>query len=394
MKGNFSWPKNGLKFAHLIHPMNSAYDDFSRAFPLLKKIFYIFSLIYESSFFRILYRKICKKELKGKPIDVFETFLKRNMHKIPPFAFRCQIDGSKKVVGWIIAIPVMARNLLNPNPKYKIPAMKKIIQALKLAKFLGVKVVSLGALTSVVSDGGKDLVGVVKGITIINGNWLTAYATKNLPLIACEKKGIDLKGKKIAIVGATGSIGSAVSKMLAKDGYDLICVARKLESLEELKKDIKNAIPESKESSIFVSNDIMSIKEASLVIVATSSGDSIVKPEHLADGAVVYDITWPRNTSIEIVKQRPDVLIIDGGVLFTPHIDYRFNLEPTPKYIHACISNAILMAYEGRQEDQVGKVDMKGAEREGTSFKKNRELIKFADFTSFGKKIEWAKLNA
>ncbi|MFA5166312.1 MAG: NAD-dependent epimerase/dehydratase family protein [Candidatus Paceibacterota bacterium] len=392
MKPNFRWPKEGLVFAHLIHPMNSAYDDFSKAFPWLKNIFSIFSSIYNCFLIKKFYKKVLKRELKKEPLEVFESWLKKNMQKLPPFAFRCQIKGSGKVVGWIIAVPVMARNLLNPSPKYKVPAMRKIVQALKLARFLGAKIVSLGALTSVVSNGGNDLVGSVKGITVINGNWLTAYITKKLPLDVYEKIWGDGK-PVVAVVGATGSIGSAVSQMLADDGYDLICIARDQSELANLQSSVSKRAPGSS-SKLTVSSDISRIKDANLVIVATSSTDAIIKPEHLGFGAVVYDITWPRNTSKSILTTRPDVVIVDGGVLFTPNIIYRFNLEPTPQYIHACISNAILMAYEGRKEDQVGKVDVDGAKREGRNFESHPELIECAEFTSFGEKIKIGQAEA
>jgi NADP-dependent 3-hydroxy acid dehydrogenase YdfG len=57
------------------------------------------------------------------------------------------------------------------------------------------------------------------------------------------KKDIKMRNKnnnKVVITGASSGIGSALAKILAKDGYELTLLARRKEKLESLAKSIKN----------------------------------------------------------------------------------------------------------------------------------------------------------
>ena len=55
-----------------------------------------------------------------------------------------------------------------------------------------------------------------------------------------------------------------------------------------------------------------------LVVPLTASADTVFRAEHLAIGAVVLDATQPRNTSPELIRQRPDVRLLDGGLVDVP----------------------------------------------------------------------------
>ena len=51
---------------------------------------------------------------------------------------------------------------------------------------------------------------------------------------------MDIKGKTVCIIGATGGIGREVAAEFAKNKADLILISRKMDSLEVLKKEIGN----------------------------------------------------------------------------------------------------------------------------------------------------------
>ncbi|HZN94946.1 MAG TPA: hypothetical protein VFB81_19670, partial [Myxococcales bacterium] len=87
---------------------------------------------------------------------------------------------------------------------------------------------------------------------------------------------------------------------------------------------------------------------ADVVILATSATTSLIKPYHLTQNALVCDISRPRNVSQEILKVRPDVLVIDGGVIEIPgrpHIGC-FDLDPGLTY--ACMAETAMLALEQR----------------------------------------------
>ena len=66
--------------------------------------------------------------------------------------------------------------------------------------------------------------------------------------------------------------------------------------------------------------DLGAVADADLVVLLTASADSLLGPEHLAPGAVVLDATQPRNTSPALLEQRPDVVVLDGGVVDIPSL--------------------------------------------------------------------------
>src|SRR5690606_23096822 len=58
-----------------------------------------------------------------------------------------------------------------------------------------------------------------------------------------------------------------------------------------------------------------SLKDAQAVVIATSSAEEFITPEMLRHGAVVCDMSRPPNVSRRVEKERPDVLVLDGGVI-------------------------------------------------------------------------------
>ena len=50
---------------------------------------------------------------------------------------------------------------------------------------------------------------------------------------------MEIKDKVVVITGANGGIGSAIARKLDKEGCFLVLAARTIESLTDLKKDLK-----------------------------------------------------------------------------------------------------------------------------------------------------------
>ena len=68
------------------------------------------------------------------------------------------------------------------------------------------------------------------------------------------------------------------------------------------------------------SRDLADVRDAGLVVLLTSATGALVRSEHLAEGTVVIDDTQPYNTAPALPCRRPDVLVLDGGVVTTPGI--------------------------------------------------------------------------
>ena len=154
---------------------------------------------------------------------------------------------------------------------------------------------------------------------------------------------------RAVVVGATGSIGAASVRLLAKEVKHITLVARHMGPLEELAQELI----EQNHCEVAVSQDIRtSLQEADIVITVTSALDFLIEPGDLKPGAVVCDVARPRNVSREVSLQRNDVLVIEGGVINVPgNVDFHFNFGFPPHTSYACMAETMILALDGRYEN-------------------------------------------
>ncbi|MFN4182968.1 MAG: hypothetical protein ACK4G3_07185, partial [bacterium] len=140
----------------------------------------------------------------------------------------------EKVEGILMGIPETAQMLLRLPPE-------RIYQKLEYlgnyAEQWGARIMGLGAYTSVVGDGGISLARKLD-ISLTNGNALTAYILSQQAehILALMNK--EPSRAKVAVVGATGSVGSALSFLLAQSGVPLLLISRNEQRLMELREKI------------------------------------------------------------------------------------------------------------------------------------------------------------
>lgn len=288
-------------------------------------------------------------------------------------------ETKKPIEGWLLICPLTTRQLLNNRELGK----KRIKAAISLAEKLGTKIVGIGAILSSVTSGGVDLINNMKaGIT--HGRSLTVGITMIGIKEVVKARNLNLNKATVAVVGATGIIGKAVSKLLINEGVKkFILIAKNLEHLAQLQREMTEINPSL---SIETSSFVRSIKNAELVIVTTSSPEILIDAEDLKYGAIVYDVAQPQNTSPIIIQKRKDLLITDGGIVSTPGVNYHFDFGLPPETTFACMAETMILAAEGRYNSRlVGDVN----------FDKVKEILKLAEkynFThaplqSFGKPI-------
>ena len=82
-------------------------------------------------------------------------------------------------------------------------------------------------------------------------------------------------------------------------------------------------------------------------MTVSSAGKELILPEHLRPGAVVCDVARPRDVSVRVSKERPDVLAIEGGVVRVPgEVDFNFDFGFEEGTAYACMSETMLLALE------------------------------------------------
>ena len=97
---------------------------------------------------------------------------------------------------------------------------------------------------------------------------------------------------KVMIIGATGSIGSVCSRLLAQAIYDVVLVSIEPERLIELKRTIQQETPGSTVTIATRAGEYLG--QCDLIVTATSAfGQRIVDITKCKPGAVICDVARP-----------------------------------------------------------------------------------------------------
>ena len=270
------------------------------------------------------------------------------MRVIPPI-FTSRITGIKSphrsVEGSFYSIPLTTRKMLELPAKVTVG---KIIAAGKKAARDGAKIIGLGAMTAVVGDGGITAARHLD-IAVTTGNSYTVATALEGTEKAAELMGLDFTKADVAILGATGSVGSACARIMARKVRSLTLIARDIRRLEKLAEKILAETGLTPD----VTSDIKSaIRKADIIVAVSSSAETLVEAEDLKPGAIVCDVARPRDVSVSVKEKRDDVLIIEGGVVEVPgNVNFNFNFGFPPGMAYACMAETMILALEQRYEN-------------------------------------------
>ena len=246
------------------------------------------------------------------------------------------VKDGREIKGYVLGITMTADQMLKDR-EY---ALRKIRQAVFLAKGKGVKIVGLGGLTSSLSKGGLDLLDIP--INITTGHAYTAFnVVQNLVKIT-DIFGIPKEKLKVAIVGAAGSIGSMSSALIAREGFSsivLIDLKRKQSNFGELAETLKNLNPNI---NIEERDTVKDIKGCDFVITATNTAEALITKDIVEDGMVIIDDAQPSDIHPDVLKME-NVLVIEAGVVHTPGIHSNFNYGLKNKTDNFCCMAELLI---------------------------------------------------
>jgi len=303
-------------FAFVIHPLDPK-RDVARKYPLLARV------------------------LPVPLIHLFSCFW-------PP-VYLSRVTGvrseatGKEITGWVLACPLTARQTLHLPPRV---VYNKIVQTGRLAQKLGARILALGAFTSVVGDGGVTVARRL-GMPVTTGRSLTVAVAVEALEEAARTRDVALQSATVAVVGATGCIGSACAELLAPLVGELLLVARQESSLAQEQARVLSAGARRVRTSTRVED----IRDADVVLSATGAARAVIEPEHLKRGAIVCDVAQPPDVSPRVARERGDVWVFEGGIMDMPGAaDLGFDLALSPGKTYACMAEAMVLALEGRYE--------------------------------------------
>lgn len=241
--------------------------------------------------------------------------------------------------GWFIGCPLTPDQMVKKLPLNLV--YDRLVECADLAEAQGAQLIGLGAFTSVVGDGGITVQSRAK-IGVTTGNSYTVATAIQGTMKAAYLLDIDIPNATLAVVGATGSIGKTCAKIMGRDFGRTILIGRDIERTEAVAKEIPGSA---------TSVSVASVKEADVVVTVSSAGKELILPEHLRPGSVVCDVARPRDVSMRVNRDRPDVLVIEGGVVQIPgKVQFNLNFGFPENTAYACMSETMLLALEGNPE--------------------------------------------
>ncbi|MCG9893979.1 MAG: hypothetical protein MH204_00705, partial [Fimbriimonadaceae bacterium] len=139
--------------------------------------------------------------------------------------------------------------------------------------------------------------------------------------------------------------------------------------------------------------DPADLLDCDVVVTVTSDESAVIQPSHLKPGAVVCDVSRPRDVSVRVAKERPDVLVIEGGVVKVPgRVDFGFDFGFPEGTAYACMSETMMLAMEGRAENYtLGKVVTPEQVRETQAWAA-KHGFELAGFRAFEKAVDQAAI--
>lgn len=350
------------KFAFIVHPIDLS--DMYRKFPFLKKM---------------------------------PTIFTENLVKVLPAIKVSNIVGVEsnynKTEGYFVGCTLTSEQIVKLPQTF---VYKKIIKAGKLAEKLGAKIVGLGAMTSVVGDAGITIAKNLN-IPVTTGNSYTVASALEGTEKAANIMGHDFKNCEVTVVGATGSIGSLISRVLASKVKNLNLVGRNEEKLELL----AGRIYDETKNNVKIYCDLHKcIKKSDVIVSVSAAVDQIIQPEFLKPGAVICDVARPRDVSKQVQEKRKDVLVIEGGLIEVPgDVNFNFNFGFPPKTAYACMAETMILALEEKFESFTLGRDLTYEQLEEITGLAKKHGFKLAGFRSFERavtdeQIEQIKENA
>lgn len=311
---------------------------------------------------------------------------------------RITAKNGKTIYGEFAAVTYLPEQLMR-MPREK--ALGYIRDAVIMLKERGAKIVGLGGYTSIVSKAGKRMSNL--GVAVTTGNNYTVLSAIQAVNMAFEKFATESQENlHVAMVGAGGSVGSTITREIAlsvnhitligngrnvdktrrrfgemlMDLSELLCkdkffctgiqpnsVAERLKALLEDQgkynqvkvKHIVDEIIAGKHDGlgIFWGTDTQTLlPQVDVTFVATNSTDILIHPHYLKRNAIVCDLSRPSNVNQSISLHRPDVFMIDGGVIQTPRLDDLGVNFGFPKGLcFACMAETMMLAFDRRYQN-------------------------------------------
>ena len=217
-----------------------------------------------------------------------------------------------------------------------------IDKAIKVARFIGCDVITLGQYTSIVTLNATTL--RLPHIGLATGNSYTIALALEAIGRAQLERGIDPAGVTLAVVGASGNIGQTCAEILAPRYSRTVLLGSNKPSAARRLAGLQKRLPRAD-----IATDPAAVRQAQIVLAATNAPEPYLSAEHFVSGAIVCDLSVPAAVRPEVREERPDVLLMNGGIARLPFGEsHGIPGFPLPAgQVYGCMGEALLLGLEG-----------------------------------------------
>jgi len=250
----------------------------------------------------------------------------------------------REVQGFFVVCPLLPRQMLELDTEF---VLERIVGAGKIAERLGAGILGLGGYTSIVGDKGYTVASRLS-IAVTSGSAMTAWSAVEAIRRLAAQQGVDLARSALAVIGASGSIGSLCTKVLAPSVSKVVINARHQDRLEKLRDEVARSCA----TEVCVEMDAhRAVAAADFIITTTSAPDALFSAEELRPGSIVADASVPKNIS-KVEHSRKDVTVVDGGRVKLPgQPEFSVDIGLRRGVVYACMAETMALALEGRLEN-------------------------------------------
>jgi fatty aldehyde-generating acyl-ACP reductase len=227
-------------------------------------------------------------------------------------------------------------------------AKRKVLKAMELAQKTGINITALGGFTSIIFEDMNLLKEErISAVSLdwqrfTTGNTHTAWVICQQVVTNAPRLGIDLA--RVAVVGASGDIGSAVCRWLQRQGVgELLLVARRPQPLI----DLQASLGEGRILSIDAA-----LAEAQVVVWVASLPESLqIDLDALPRPCLMIDGGYPKNLDSKAAAE--GVHVLKGGIVeFWQDIGWQMmevaEMAKPQRQMFACFAEAMLLDFEQR----------------------------------------------
>ena len=241
---------------------------------------------------------------------------------------------------WVVGVKYYTKELADPqNVRYKVACdtlqnMIEFAAESLLPEYVDRSkvVVGLGAANGIANRSGDTTLKWMRShghtMKLTNGNNYTAPQGVAMLLKLHEHfnigRGVIYDSPYVAVIGAKGSVGSKCCELLLRKVDQLYIVGRPGTDSEkgmEIFRDNLLKVYPNKIIRIVTREEAYA--NADLVITTTNEEEPAALPVSLFNpGQLIVDLGEPANISVALSRQRPDILVVKGGLMRAPHTNF------------------------------------------------------------------------